>query len=576
MTENRREFHILGPPGTGKTTYLTKQIKAAADRHGDQGVLVVSFTRAAAAEIAARVGLQTGDKAAKRHRGGGYTWDPDSGSQGDSGAHSGMGAARRVGTLHAICYHQLDRPEIAETHAADWNEHAPPDMRVTGQGGSKTDEPEWSGTAKGGDRTFMTVQKLRAKQVPLELWPGSARRFYEAWRDWKLERGFLDFTDLVEVAVRRELPPPPGCKVGIVDEAQDFTKLELNLIERWSRQLETTVLAYDDDQSLYTFKGAAAEVLTDRLPPKDRIRILSQSYRVPRAVHALANRWVKQISNRAEKEYKPRDFEGEVVYLDEATSRCPNQAIEAIEADLVNGKSVMILAACSYMLRKTIGQLRARGLPFHNPYRTTRGDWNPLKRSKGAIPVRLETYLKRNPDFAPSEGEALLHLWTARELNLIVEHMNADVLAFRGAKAKLKQLAGDKETKDQFIEEAEFIGEAALPWFREGRLDPFLENLLGSKRTAFDYAAAIARRDPAGLVDDPRIVVGTIHSVKGGEADSVYLFPDLSPEGERQWRPSIGKGRDDVRRLFYVGFTRARERLTLCRNVGEAAVQWSA
>lgn len=571
MTDNTKEFHVLGPPGTGKTTYLTKQIKAAADKHGDQGVLVVSFTRAAAAEIAGRVGLQQGDSGPKRHKGGGYTWDPDGSSQGDSDAQGG----RRVGTLHAICYHQLDRPEIAETHAADWNEQARPDMRITGQGGGKTDEPEWSGNTKGGDKTFMMVQKLRAKQTPLELWPGTAARFYRAWRDWKLNRGFLDFTDLVEVTVRRDLPPPAGVKVGIVDEAQDFTRLELGLISRWAQQLETTVLAYDDDQSLYTFKGAAAEELTNRLPPEERIRILSQSYRVPRAVHALANRWVHQISNRVEKAYEPRDFEGEVAYLDEATSRCPNQMIEAVEADLAAGRSVMILAACGYMLRKTIGQLRARGLPFHNPYSTRRGDWNPLKRSKGAVPVRLETYLKRNPDFAPSEGEALFHLWTARELYMIVEPLNADVLAYRGAKTVLKQLVGDKETKDQFIEEADFVKAEVLPWFGTGQLNPYLDNLLGSKRTAFDYSAAIARHDAAGLVDDPRITIGTIHSVKGGEADSVYVFPDLSAEGARQWRPSA-KGRDDIRRLFYVAFTRARERLTLCKNVGEAAVQWSA
>jgi DNA helicase-2/ATP-dependent DNA helicase PcrA len=574
MTDNNKEFHILGPPGTGKTTYLSKQIRSAADKHGDPAVLVVSFTRAAAAEIAGRVGLQTADRAPRSY--GGDRYDPsDDGGPDDGSEAQGDHSSRRVGTLHAICYHQLERPEIAETHAAEWNEQARPDMRITGQGGSKADEPEWSGNTKGGDKIFMKVQQLRARQIPLELWPGTARLFYARWRDWKLDRGLLDFTDLIEVAVRRELSPPAGCKVGIVDEAQDFTRLELALISRWATQLETTVIAYDDDQSLYTFKGAAADELTARLPPKDRIRILSQSYRVPRAVHALANAWVHKISNRVEKEYKPRDFEGEVAYLDEATSRCPNQAIEAIERDLAEGRSVMVLAACGYMLRKTIGQLRARGIPFHNPYSSRRGDWNPLKRNKGAVPVRLETFLKRNVELAPSEGEALLHLWTARELWLIVEHMNADVLAYRGVKTRLKQLASDKETKDEFVEEADFVKPEALPWFSSGQLDPFLGNLLGGKRKAFDYSAEIARRDPAGLVDEPRLTIGTIHSVKGGEADSVYVFPDLSPDGARQWRPSA-KGRDDVRRLFYVAFTRARERLTLCKNVSEAAVQWSA
>jgi len=267
------------------------------------------------------------------------------------------------------------------------------------------------------------------------------------------------------------------------------------------------------------FKGAAAEALTDRMPPKERIRVLSQSYRVPRAVHALADRWVHKISRRAEKEYKPRDFEGEVVELPEATSRCPVQAIEAIEADLAAGRSVMVLASCSFFLRKTISELRARGIPFHNPYRTTRGDWNPLKRGKGSTPVRLEAYLKRSPEYAPSEGEALFYMWTARELQLIVEHLSSDVLQ-HGAKAELKRMVADKELKDQFVEEAGFVHADHLEWFRTGQLDPFLANLLGSKRKGFDYAAEIARRGGlVALTEVPKVVIGTIHSVKGGEAD---------------------------------------------------------
>src|SRR5579885_1884867 len=49
-----REFRIFGPPGTGKTTSLTRQIRRAVDRYGRDSVLVTSFSRAAAAELAGR------------------------------------------------------------------------------------------------------------------------------------------------------------------------------------------------------------------------------------------------------------------------------------------------------------------------------------------------------------------------------------------------------------------------------------------------------------------------------------------------------------------------------------------
>jgi superfamily I DNA/RNA helicase len=63
--------------------------------------------------------------------------------------------------------------------------------------------------------------------------------------------------------------------------------------------------------------------------------------------------------------------------------------------------------------------------------------------------------------------------------------------------------------------------------------------------------------------------VGTIHSVKGGEADVVYLFPDLSQAGAAQYA-SMGTARDAVIRQFYVGATRAREKLYVCGPVGRA------
>jgi hypothetical protein len=39
------------------------------------------------------------------------------------------------------------------------------------------------------------------------------------------------------------------------------------------------------------------------------------------------------------------------------------------------GKTVMFLASCSYMLRPLIQVLRKQGIPFHNPYRKSNGFW---------------------------------------------------------------------------------------------------------------------------------------------------------------------------------------------------------
>ena len=76
------EYRVFGPPGTGKTHYLTKQIARAVKTTLPEKIVVVSFTKSAAQEIASRVPARDGV---------------------------------RVGTLHSFCYHALLAGEIADT-----------------------------------------------------------------------------------------------------------------------------------------------------------------------------------------------------------------------------------------------------------------------------------------------------------------------------------------------------------------------------------------------------------------------------------------------------------------------------
>jgi len=59
--------------------------------------------------------------------------------------------------------------------------------------------------------------------------------------------------------------------------------------------------------------------------------------------------------------------------------------------------------------------------------------------------------------------------------------------------------------------------------------------------------------------------------VKGGEADVVYLFPDLSQAADAHYQ-RFGPPRDSVIRVFYVGATRTRETLYICQRESALAV----
>jgi len=86
----------------------------------------------------------------------------------------------------------------------------------------------------------------------------------------------------------------------------------LRLIRKWGERASYSVLAFDDDQTMYSFIGAAPNAILDSGIPDDHKIILRQSYRVPRAVHKLAINLIRRVSMRHEKLYFPRPVDGAV------------------------------------------------------------------------------------------------------------------------------------------------------------------------------------------------------------------------------------------------------------------------
>ncbi len=528
------EYRIFGPPGTGKTTTLGRYIARAVEAQGPDRVIVASFTRAAAAELVRR------DLPVAREN---------------------------VGTLHALCYRLLGRPPIAETRIKEWNESVAEPYRITLEDPDIDDphaEPVGFDGVSGSTRTnadacFMRYQLLRARMVPRSAWPSAIREFAQRWEDWKTSNGYMDFTDLIETSYLDHVHP--NVNVGFFDEAQDFTALELALIRRWAEKLDYVVLCGDDDQAIYEWKGASPDVLISGEP--DRKIVLDRSYRVPRTVQTKALQWIELVGNREPKVYRPRDAEGEVRYL-RASLIHVKPLVEDIERQIVASRTVMVLATCSYMLAGVVEALRSEGIPFWNPYRKRRGDWNPLTptgndgSSRVSTAARLLAYLRPRVDVWGSEAR----MWTPQDLKLWTELVRADGVLRRGARAEIDRMGGTDEVSIDVL--IRLFEPVALDRAFDCDLDWLLRHATKQRRSALEYVLRIfERRGGAALRETPRVTVGTIHSVKGGEADVVYLFPDLSHAGYLHWnRP--GAGRDAIRRLFYVGMTRARHSLVLC------------
>ncbi len=501
----------------------------AADKHGTDKVMVCSFTKAAATEI---------------------------------GNREIPIAKKMYGTLHSICWRTLETPEIAETKASEFNEQYPEySITKTGKQGldDGLDQPSFSNR---GDELLAMLQLNRARMIPEEAWPERVRRFNNVWSEWKERSDYYDFTDLIETAVRRIIHPPHGPNVIFIDEAQDLSKLQFNLVRQWAEHTEFTVMVGDDDQCIYTFSGAdARNLIGSDLPDENKI-VLSRSYRLPRRIHARCQSWIEKCSQRQPKEFQPTDEEGEIVELKHGDWKHPEPIIDDITERLADNETCMILGACGYMLPPTIAMLREAGIVFHNPYRVTRADWNPLRQGEGSVSARISAFLNCGED-------GLFPRWTAHQFNLWIDLIDAKKLLKHGAKKAIKHYATEKPGQVWLQDD----------WMEFFKTDPFgfdpvnigwlMRNVRDAKQKSIAYPAAILKQH--GRFPQPKVIVGTIHSVKGGEADNVYLFPDVSNQGYAEWR-AVGERRDSVVRAFYVGLSRARKRVILPQPVGGVSV----
>jgi superfamily I DNA/RNA helicase len=162
-----------------------------------------------------------------------------------------------------------------------------------------------------------------------------------------------------------------------------------------------------------------------------------------------------------------------------------------------------------------------------------------------------------------------------------VEVVKAEGLLARGAKTAIGKLAPDEAVSIDALDRVFAPGsiEEMLRVLTEGTIPECIAwlrpRVVSAKEKAIEYPANIlAVHGPRGLRETPRVILGTIHSVKGGEADVAYLCPDLSRAAGNEWARG-GESRDNIIRQMYVGMTRARESLVLCEPSARPATAYA-
>ena len=484
---------ILGPPGTGKTTTLLNLVdEFIQDGVRPKQIGYFSFTKKAATEAATRAADKFG-----------------------LDIENDLAFFR---TLHSYAFNQLGMTKEKMMDANDYKEF-----------GEKCGIPiktakfsESDGTFNSDNEYLTIINTAAVKRMDLLEYYDSRKNILDIERNtlyllseelkrFKQEKRLKDFNDLLEDFINKETINK--FEVLFIDEAQDLSLLQWEMVRKmWSRA-NKTYIAGDDDQAIFKWAGAEVDHFIALKEEVDDIQTLNQSYRIPGGpIHELSQKIINQVQNRFDKDYQPRTEEGLLRRYSDIT-----------QVDMSEG-NWLVLSSANHFLDSVKEVCELKG-------------WYYSYKGRNSIPLKL--LLAINNWESWRKGSMLNHL----EIKNIYEYLGTSVLP---GFTKGKTLRSDEKytLRDCRFEHGLVTEEVWYEAF-EG-LDPITENYIRNMRANGEM-----------LNKNPRITMSTIHGAKGGEADKVLLMQDITNAALE----TMSYDPDELHRLFYTGATRAKREL---------------
>jgi DNA helicase-2/ATP-dependent DNA helicase PcrA len=438
------------------------------------------------------------------------------------------------------------------------------------------------------------------------------------------DRAAMDFDDLVLYAVQLlDLDEAVrGDYAGrfrhvLVDEYQDTNGIQFELIQRLSGVHRNLVAVGDDDQSIYSWRGAdVGNILSfEKHFPDATVLRLTQNYRSTQTILRAANGVVRHNTARKEKELWTENERGEsltlnvvsdeeaegekvvslllerqrrddnrnrdfaVLYRTNAQSRAVENALRrsGIPYQLTGGvsfyerrevKDLIAYLRALTQPRDAVAWLRVLNVPTRGIGKTTLDRLRDFTAERGiTIPEAL-----RHPDLAAVAGPAPAR--RLRDASAVFESL-APLLSLSPpacvaeltARIRFREhlLEEDRSEAEERIENVEELIAGAEAYARRAE-EPSVEGFL----------AEVALLTDVDLWDDADDTVNlmTVHAAKGLEFPVVFvvgleegLFPHASALEEEAEL-------EEERRLFYVALTRAQKRVHLLHATYRRA--WNA
>jgi DNA helicase-2/ATP-dependent DNA helicase PcrA len=527
---------LIGGAGTGKTSTLLEIMESALEKLGHDPLRLgfASFTRAARAEAV--------DRASK-------AW----GVPPELLAKKGW-----FRTVHSAAYRCIEakgQQVITDSQTdLEWLSNA------LGVGLTTEIDDETGAVRYVGDVSVATALNAwsiaRSSLIPLEevirrmrrvddTIPGMTEtlRFVERYETAKRLDDRIDYTDMLMKFAGVGFSPTEGeyaCQpIGalpevsawLFDEQQDASPLLDRCCKRLvsAPSVQWCYVVGDPFQAIYGFAGSSADCFMAW--PAEKERIMPKSWRCPKAVLELGERCLRRMfKGYFDRGIAPADHAGTV------------NEITSID-DLVNmvdpSGDWLLIARTNFQATRLFAAMMQAG----KPARWTTSPQGITNRHAGLTAL-----------YALERGEAVSGVQWSKALELLPQKEKAgNAVVARGTKAKWKKAEEAEQWDLIFPNELEKVGAT--------------EFLVGAIRTG-DWVGLVdngrawresAMRHGVELSCEPKVRVGTIHSVKGAEAENVAFLTTTSQ------RVQVGSEdaaqHDEECRIAYVGVTRAKKNL---------------
>jgi DNA helicase-2/ATP-dependent DNA helicase PcrA len=587
---------VLAGAGSGKTRVLVHRIAWLMQAEGlpPHGILAVTFTNKAANEMRGRI-----ESMLARPAGG--MW---------------------VGTFHGLA-HRLLRRHAKEARLPDTFQILDSDdqYRLIRRllKSLDLDEGRWPPRQVQWNINAHKEEGRRARHLPepCDLYQRQMLRLYLAYEEACERAGLVDFAELL-LRAHEFLRDAPGALEHyqqrfhhvLVDEFQDTNRIQYAWLRLLTRERENLFAVGDDDQSIYSWRGARVENLGQFQQdyPQHRLVRLEQNYRSTGHILSAANALIAHNDSRLGKTLWTRGGIGEPISVYSAFNGQEEAyfVVERIRQWAAEGNALRgaaVLYRSNAQSRQFEEKLLATGVPYrvYGGLRfferaevkdalaylrliANRHDDASFERAANTPPrgIGAKT-LDLVRDLARAER---LPLWRAAEtlcrdsalpprarsplggfLQLIERLDGATVeLALW---ERVQRAIADSGLRDHYQKEKGGQGEARIENLdefvnaaRQFEHEPQLDAELPKLDQFLAHAALESGESRGGEADDC-VQLMTLHAAKGLEFELVFvagleegLFPSL------QSLEDAGR-LEEERRLCYVGITRAKRKLFL-------------